>query len=138
MPRNPGAWGGGLVIKRSTCLLAVALTMAGCAVAPSPSTTGSIAWDGQGQDPNQPRIMRQRNRVVRAVPADPTAEENALLARLPPHSSELWAAERKIEADRDRRLSAKLTICRGCLASSGAELASQAARPLDPRVSEAR
>jgi hypothetical protein len=117
------------MIDRIFCILAVGLTLSACAVGPAPQRGGPIAWDGLGRDPNL-HVPVHRPRLAKAVPIiDPAAEEDALLASLPPKSSAWFAAEGKIEADRDKRLAAKLVICRGCSAPASNSAPSEVARP---------
>lgn len=104
------------MIKRTVSMLAIVLILSGCAVGTLPQRGGPIAWDGLGRDPNL-RPPPQR-RHLPEVAVDPTIEEDARLADLAPRSSEFFAALRKIEADRDKRLGAKLIICNGCSVSA--------------------
>lgn len=100
------------MISRIVCMLAVGLTLTACSVGQLPQKAGPVAWDGLGRDPDLPP---HRQRLAHAVAiVDPTVEEDASLASLTPRSSEFFAAQRKIDADRDKRLAAKLIICRGC------------------------
>jgi hypothetical protein len=69
--------------------------------APSPGT-GPLAWDGAGQDPNQPQPRRH------ARNASPAAAETQLS-----------------EEDADNRLARKLVICSTCIKQKPAVVAAQ-------------
>ncbi|GIQ73221.1 hypothetical protein [Bradyrhizobium sp. RD5-C2] len=73
--------------------------------APSPGT-GPLAWDGAGQDPNQPQPRRH------ARNASPAAAETQLS-----------------EEDADNRLARKLVICSTCIKQT--PVAAAAAQPTD-------
>ncbi|QDF36260.1 hypothetical protein FJN17_01055 [Bradyrhizobium symbiodeficiens] len=105
------------LISLASYMVAVGLTLSACASGPLPDRP--IAWDGAGRDPNLPEVHKRRRHVAAVSPKqDQTAEEDALLASLEPRSAEWFAAQRKIDADRDKRLAAKLIICRGCSVST--------------------
>lgn len=127
------------LIRRALCLAAVGMTLSACTSASLQQNTRPIAWDGTGRDPNLPDV-RQRSHSLAAttLKRDPIAEEDALLASLEPKSPEWFSAQRKIEADRDNRLAAKLVICRGCSVSGTKAEPSQAAGPTDSRLSALR
>ncbi|WP_027578255.1 hypothetical protein [Bradyrhizobium sp. Ai1a-2] len=64
------------------------------------ASTGArtYAWDGAGEDPNQPRrAPRHSANVARAI--EPSADEQ----------------EQVSDEDADRKLASKLVICRGCI-----------------------
>ncbi|WP_426424881.1 hypothetical protein [Bradyrhizobium genosp. A] len=117
------------MIKRTVCLLVMGLILSACAVGPLPQRGGPIAWDGLGRDPNLPAPLHRQRLATTAPTIDPTAGEDALLASLPPKSSEWFAAQRRIDADRDKRLAAKLVICRGCSELASKSEPSAVARP---------
>ena len=81
-------------------LLSVAL--AGCAAAPqarlatdSDFRPAHFAWDGAGEDPNQPKLASEPLRTTRAARSD--------------------RAQNVGEADEDAQLNRSLVICKGCL-----------------------
>lgn len=119
------------------CLALLGMTLSGCASGPQPA--GRIAWDGTGRDPNLPEVRQRGPHVAAATPKkDPTAEEDALLASLEPRSPEWSAAQRKIDANRDKRLATKLIICRGCSVSVTKAEPPQATGLTDSRLSALR
>ncbi|WP_314961655.1 hypothetical protein [Bradyrhizobium cosmicum] len=65
------------------------------------------AWDGAGEDPNQPR----------STPARIAArfERNRSQAGFQPYSKEWRQAQDGIEAEQDARVNRSLVICQGCL-----------------------
>src|SRR3954451_22558328 len=91
------------VISRIFCLGAIGLALSACASGPLPA--GQIAWDGAGRDPNLPEV-RQRMHDLAASTSTKAAseEEDHMLASLEPASAEGFAAQKKINADRDKRL----------------------------------
>ncbi|MCK1288368.1 hypothetical protein IVB41_31135 [Bradyrhizobium sp. 44] len=122
------------VISRIFCLVAIGSVLSACASGLVPA--GPIAWDGAGRDPNLPEVRQRRDHVAASTPTkDQTAEEDALLASLEPKSAEWFAAQKKIDADRDKRLVAKLVICRGCSVSRTKAEPSQATGTTDSRLS---
>ena len=53
--------------------------------------------------------------VIAPAQPDPNREKEKVLATLREYSAEWAALHKEIEAEEDRRLKAKLVICRGCL-----------------------
>jgi len=103
------------MIKAPATLL-LTLALAGCAVGPQAQLVSGptlkparYAWDGAGEDPNQPRSAP---RVTRAAAA---SERNPSQAGLAPYSKEWWQAQDGIEAEQDARVNRSLVICQGCL-----------------------
>ena len=90
-------------------LLAIAALVVGCA---SASAQGRYAWDGRDRDPNL--ASRQKSRLAKAAP-NPNLERKRVLATLDPRSSEWRALKGEIDAEDDRYLNRKLSICRNCL-----------------------
>jgi hypothetical protein len=78
----------------------------------SASAQGRFAWDGRDRDPNLP--SHQKPRVAKAAP-DPNIERKRVLATLDPRSSEWRALKGEIDAEDDRYLNRKLSICPSCL-----------------------
>lgn len=84
---------------RAPALLLLSLALAGCAVTPQANLTADpafkpahYAWDGAGQDPNQPRST-------------------------PAHVTRTAARPQKdgVDADQDANVNRSLVICQGCL-----------------------
>ncbi|MET4391716.1 hypothetical protein ABIB73_007508 [Bradyrhizobium sp. F1.4.3] len=125
------------MINRIFCILTMGITLSACAVGPLPQNGGSIAWDGLGRNPNLPAPPPRQRLANAAATIDLVVKEDALLARLAPRSSEWFAAQRKIDADRDKRLAAKLIICRGCSPPTSKGLP-EAAGSTEGRLSEVR
>ena len=94
---------------RKAAVLFLPIALGACAqysqqysmTAPSPGT-GPLAWDGAGQDPNQPQPRRH------ARNASPAAAETQLS-----------------EEDADNRLARKLVICSTCIKQKPAVVAAQ-------------
>ncbi|MGY3698289.1 hypothetical protein ACVIGA_008369 [Bradyrhizobium sp. USDA 3240] len=94
---------------RKAAVLFIPIALGACAqysqqysmTAPSPGT-GPLAWDGAGQDPNQPQPRRH------ARNASPAAAETQLS-----------------EEDADNRLARKLVICSTCIKQKPAVAAAQ-------------
>ena len=70
------------------------------------------AWDGAGEDPNQPRTAAQPSRATR-TPPHPSAPSRKPGFR--PYSKEWWQAQDGIEAEQDAKVNRSLVICQGCL-----------------------
>ncbi len=86
---------------KAPAFLLLTLALAGCAVAPQAHLASDpgfrparYAWDGAGEDPNQPRSHPEPARAVRAA------------AR---------AGRDGTVADQDARVNRSLVICQGCL-----------------------
>lgn len=90
-------------------LFAIAAILVGCA---SASAQGRFAWDGRDRDPNLP--SRQKHRLAKAAP-NPNIERKRVLATLDSRSSEWRALKAEIDAEDDKYLTRKLSICRNCL-----------------------
>jgi hypothetical protein len=108
----------------------LSLALAGCAVAPQahlasdPAFRPAVyAWDGAGEDPNQPRSASEPIRSAAA------SERNKSQAGLQPYSREWWQAQDGIEAEQDARVNRSLVICQGCLR--------QQPQPEDARLAKA-
>jgi hypothetical protein len=113
------------MVRLLLILCPIALAISGCASAPPPSC-GPIAWERLGQSPYKPALRKSRltEASLPAIDANvegdpPKGDSNAAteqeLANLPPHSAAWWAMREQIDAEDQRRLRAKLVICRGCL-----------------------
>ncbi|MDN3273259.1 hypothetical protein QWJ07_03320 [Frankia sp. RB7] len=86
---------------KAPAFLLLSLALAGCAVAPQAQLApdpafkpARYAWDGAGQDPNQPRSTPGPSRVTRTA-ARPESDG--------------------IEAEQDAKVNRSLVICQGCL-----------------------
>jgi hypothetical protein len=102
---------------KAPALLLLSLALAGCAAAPQAQLAADpafrparYAWDGAGEDPNQPRPASGPSRPARVA-----AERNRSQAGLQPYSNEWWQAQDGIEAEQDARVNRSLVICQGCL-----------------------
>lgn len=102
---------------KAPAFLLLSLALAGCAVAPQAHLSADpafkparYAWDGAGEDPNQPR-----SGAPRATRADAGSERNRSQAGLQPYSKEWWQAQDGIEAKQDAKVTRSLVICQGCL-----------------------
>jgi hypothetical protein len=93
-------------VRKPACRIAILflpLALGACAqygVMNTAASTGprTFAWDGAGEDPNQPRRTPKRSvNVSQAI--EPSVDEPELAS----------------DADADRRLASKLVICKGCI-----------------------
>ncbi|SFO19429.1 hypothetical protein SAMN05216330_102160 [Bradyrhizobium sp. Ghvi] len=105
------------MVKASAVFL-LSLALAGCAAAPQADlTSGSAfkparyAWDGAGEDPNQPRATAQPLPATRIA----ASERARAQAGLQPYSKEWWQVQDGIEAEQDAKVNRSLVICQGCL-----------------------
>ncbi|MCK1740844.1 hypothetical protein IVA80_08130 [Bradyrhizobium sp. 139] len=101
---------------KAPAFLLLSLALAGCAVAPQAHLSSDptfkparYAWDGAGEDPNQPRAASGPARTAAR------SERNRSHAELAPYSKEWWQAQDGIEAEQDARVNRSLVICQGCL-----------------------
>ncbi|MGY8704771.1 hypothetical protein RAD16_03380 [Bradyrhizobium sp. 18BD] len=116
---------------KAPAFLLLSLALGGCAVAPQAHLTSSdpafkparYAWDGAGEDPNQPRSAPSR--TTRAA----SSERSRSQAGLQPYSKEWWQAQDGIEAEQDAKVNRSLVICQGCLP--------QQPQPEDSRLAKA-
>lgn len=102
---------------KAPALLLLSLALAGCAVAPQARLApdpafkpARYAWDGAGENPNQPHSASEASRTTRTA-----SERNRSQAGLQPYSKEGWQAQDGIEAEQDARVNRSLIICQGCL-----------------------
>ncbi|MDA9398392.1 hypothetical protein [Bradyrhizobium sp. CCBAU 45389] len=102
---------------KAPAVLLLSLALAGCAMAPQVHLASDpavkparFAWDGAGEDPNQPRAASGPSRTTRAA-----SERTRSQAGLQPYSKEWWQAQDGIEAEQDARVNRSLVICQGCL-----------------------
>ncbi|MBB4367466.1 hypothetical protein GGD63_000235 [Bradyrhizobium sp. cir1] len=104
---------------KAPALLLLSLALAGCAMAPQAHLASDpavkparYAWDGAGEDPNQPRAAAGPSRTTRAAAI---SERDGSQAGLQPYSKEWWQAQHSIEAEQDAGVNRSLVICQGCL-----------------------
>jgi hypothetical protein len=104
---------------KASALLLLSLALGGCALAPQTHLAADpafrparYAWDGAGQDPNQPRSASASSRAMRT--AERPARDNA---------------QDDIDADLDAKVNRSLVICQGCLR--------QQPQPEDSRLAKA-
>jgi hypothetical protein len=104
---------------KAPAFLLLSLALAGCAVAPQAHLTSDpafksarYAWDGAGEDPNQPGTAAQPSRATRTAAA---SERSKSQAGPPPYSKEWWQTQDGIEAEQDAKVNRSLVICQGCL-----------------------
>jgi len=121
------------IMVKAPAFLLLTLALAGCAVAPQAHLASHpafkparYAWDGAGEDPNQPRSVPGPSRATRSATA---SEHNRSQAGLQPYSKEWWQAQDGIEAEQDARVNRSLVICQGCLR--------QQPQPEDARLAKA-
>jgi hypothetical protein len=106
-------------------LLAFGFTISGCASTPPPSC-GPIGWERLNYSPYKPSYRQSylteesRPKLDQRAERDPpkpdsNAEREKALAGLRPNSAAWWAMREQMDAEDQRRLRAKLVICRGCL-----------------------
>ena len=101
---------------KAPAILLLTLALAGCAVAPQAHLDSGpafkparYAWDGAGEDPNQPRAASGPTRTTAR------SERSGSQAGLAPYSKEWWQAQDGVEAEQDARVNRSLVICQGCL-----------------------
>lgn len=122
------------MVKYLCVLIAISFILPGCASAQSPPTAGRFAWDGLGQDPNRPvRHKRRPGAALSALaavkPPDPNIEREKVLAALRPYSTAWWAVQDAMEAEEQKRINAKMVICRACLPPPGRDEYTASLRP---------
>jgi len=109
---------------RQIPLLLLTVVLSGCAaqtarMQPSPSRN-IIARDGLGENRKGPqRPSAQRQHVLASNTAN--SEREKVLTTLRPYSAARWIVHDAIEADREKELTRKLVICRGCFVRSNEE-----------------
>jgi hypothetical protein len=94
-------------MSKASAVLLLSLALAGCAAAPQAKLASDpaakparYAWDGAGEDPNQPKQAAATSRIARTVPRASQPEDGG---------------------EPDARLSRSLVICKGCLRQPLAE-----------------
>ncbi|WP_369723509.1 hypothetical protein AB8Z38_05840 [Bradyrhizobium sp. LLZ17] len=100
---------------KASALLLLSLALAGCAMTPQANLASDpafkparYAWDGAGEDPNQPRSAST-------------------------HSTRMAASPERdgIDADQDAKVNRSLVICQGCLRSTPQQEDSRLAKATD-------
>jgi hypothetical protein len=107
------------MLRQLLLFLSIALVIGGCASTP-PRPVERIALNGLGQS-KKPQHGEHRLTVTTPAQPDPNREREKVLATLREYSAEWVALRKEIEAEEDRRLKAKLVICRGCLRKEDAD-----------------
>jgi hypothetical protein len=107
------------MLRRLLLFLSIALVIGGCASTP-PRPAERLASNGLGQS-KKSQHGEHRLRVTTPAQPDPNKEREKVLATLREYSAEWVALRKEIEAEEDRRLKAKLVICRGCLPKEDAD-----------------
>lgn len=102
--------------KQIIVLFAVAL-LVGCAARPIPHK-GPLAWDGLGHNPNIPVARHPSGASVSTMLKDTDVERERAMATIRPYSEAWWVVHDAIEAENDRRLTAKLIICHSCVTNN--------------------
>jgi hypothetical protein len=99
---------------KASALLLLSVALAGCAMAPQASLTpdpafkpARYAWDGAGENPNQPRSAARTTRT--ADRAEPDG----------------------VDADQDAKVNRSLVICQGCVPAKPKTEDSRLARAAD-------
>lgn len=116
---------------KAPAVLLLSLALGGCAVAPQAHLApdpafkpARYAWDGAGEDPNQPRSASTPSRAT-------TAERNRAQAGLQPYSKEWWRAQDGMADEQEARVNRSLVICQGCLRPQPRPEASRLAKASD-------
>lgn len=108
-------------MSKASAFLLLSLALTGCAAAPQTRLASDpafaparYAWDGAGEDPNQPKPAHTSRTAARTGP-------DKSVAALQPYSQEWWQVQESIEADQESQVKRSLVICKGCLRSQTAE-----------------
>jgi hypothetical protein len=104
------------MMRHGFVLLSFCAALMGCTVAPAQERR-PIAWDGLGQNPNRPSVVKRRVTNQAPTRSDPNQERERVLGTLRPYSAAWWAIHDEIEAENDRQLGTKLVICPRCVPS---------------------
>jgi hypothetical protein len=107
------------IMVKAPAVLLLSLALAGCAMAPQAQLApdpafrpARYAWDGAGEDPNQPTRASEPSRATRTAAR---SERDKSQAAFQPYSREWWQAQDGIDADQDAKVNRSLVICQGCL-----------------------
>lgn len=104
---------------KAPAFLLLSLALGGCALAPQASLTpdpafrpSRYAWDGAGENPNQPRSGASSASAVRVASERAVAQTDGRFSSTPRRR-----AQDGTEADdQDARVNRALVICHGCIA----------------------
>jgi hypothetical protein len=111
-------------MRHGFILLSFCAALIGCAAAQAQERR-PIAWDGLGQNPNReqrrPHVTKRPVADHTSATSDPNQERERVLGTLRPYSDAWWAVRDEIEAEKDRKLGAKLVICPSCVQSQPSE-----------------
>lgn len=104
---------------KSIAIILAAFALAGCATADHNSCQSlprkSIAWDGLGDDPNEPARAHRMKTVKKTTDAASSlSDDEAALAAVPKYSKEWVVLYEAMRARDDAKLNRALIICRGC------------------------
>src|SRR3569832_606569 len=107
------------VMVKAPAFLLLSLALAGCAVAPQARLAPApafkparYAWDGTGEDPNQPGIASERSRAMQTAAR---SERSRSQAELQPNTKTKKQTQDGIDADQETKVNRSLVICQGCL-----------------------
>lgn len=105
------------MVRHFFSLVTVGCLLSSCASTPPPVCVSS-GWDGYRLPLDAP-VRHKREANETAQKRDPNSgkekEKDKALADLRPYSPDWWAMRAQIDAEEQRRVTAKLLICRGCL-----------------------
>jgi hypothetical protein len=94
-------------MSRAPAVLLLSLALAGCAATPQARLASDpafkparYAWDGAGEDPNQPSLATAPSYAARSTAMSSRAQDGV---------------GDGMDADQDTRLNRSLVICKGCL-----------------------
>lgn len=110
-------------MSKASAVFLLSLALAGCAAVPQARfasdpafTPARYAWDGTGEDPNQPNASPSHKARTAA-----RADQDKSVATLQPYSREWWQAQDGIDGDPEAQVRRSLVICKGCLRPQPAE-----------------
>jgi hypothetical protein len=97
-------------------LISIGVLVLGCATAPTVPSGGRFAWDGLGQDPNKTARHNRRTTVLTKTADMPDSNNGReeVLGTLRPYSAAWWLVRDEIDLEEQRRINAKIVICRSC------------------------
>lgn len=106
------------MVRHFFSLIAIGCLLSDCASTPPP-VYRAIGWNEYYRAINAKPVRHKRHvhhlaNETLSKP-DPNIEKEKALADLRPYSAGWWAMRDQINAEEQRRLTAKLLICRGCL-----------------------
>jgi hypothetical protein len=118
-------------------MLVLALSVSGCANSPSPDISTAASRVGKlapNKPLRRPQTARSEQAATRSAINVVTADDESLkreevLRSLAPHSTAWWAVHDEIEAAKDKQLSQRLVICRGCFPVLAKDYATGSIKP---------